>query len=66
MVSIDFQFITKYGTYSDALILPDDHGYSEEQLAAMKQTRLDNWITLIENPQTDEPTPDVVEPTPEG
>ena len=49
-MNIDFQFTTKYGVFSDALILPDDHNFTEEELTAMKQQRLDNWLAIIENP----------------
>lgn len=53
MVTIDFQFDTPYGTFSDALVLPDDHGLSDAELEAMKQQRLDNWITFVLNPPVD-------------
>lgn len=49
-MNIDFQFQTKYGTFSDALILPDDHNFTEEELTAMKQQRLDKWLAIIESP----------------
>lgn len=63
MPKIEFEFDTKYGTYRDALYLPEDHNISENEIEAMKQERLDNWIFAIENPPPDlEPTP---EPTPE-
>jgi len=47
---IDFEFNTQYGTFKDALILPDDHTYTDAELETMKQTRLDNWIAIIEAP----------------
>ena len=59
MVKIDFQYETKYGVYRDALHLPDDHAYSEADIAAMQQERLDNWMFAIEN----FPEPDPVEAT---
>lgn len=49
-IKIDFEFTTKYGKYRDALYLPDDHSFSQEQTDAMKQERLDRWIFTIENP----------------
>lgn len=58
---INFEYTTKYGKYSDALIFPDDEPMTGEQIAAEKQRRLDNWIALIETPA--EPEPEVsVEP----
>lgn len=56
MVSIEFEFDTQYGTFRDALVLPDDHGLSDAELEAMKQQRLDNWIAVITAPHVDAPT----------
>lgn len=47
-MQIIFEFPSVYGTFRDALILPDDNNLSEAELTAMKQARLDNWITHIE------------------
>jgi hypothetical protein len=55
MRKIDFEFESKYGIFRDALHLPDDHGLTEDQIAAMKQQRFDNWIAVIEAPA--EPPP---------
>lgn len=49
-MKIDFSFSSQYGTFSDALHLPDDHGLSDEQIEAMKQARFDNWIAVITAP----------------
>lgn len=51
MVKIDFAFETQYGNYNDALYLPDDHSLSDEEIDAMKQQRLSNWLAVIESPQ---------------
>jgi hypothetical protein len=56
-MKIDFEFTTPYGVFCDALHLPDDHMFTDEQIAAMKQERLDNWLFTIENP----PEPKIVE-----
>lgn len=50
MVKIEFEKETKYGVYRDALYLPADHGMTEDQIEAIKQERLDNWIYIVENP----------------
>jgi len=50
---IDFEFDTKYGTFRDALVLPDDHTYTDAELETMKQTRLDNWIAIVEAPSVE-------------
>lgn len=52
-MKIDFEFQTAYGKFADALYLADDHTYSEAEIEAMKQQRLDNWIAFITAPSTD-------------
>ena len=52
MIKINFTFPSKYGTFSDALVLEDDHGLSDEQIEAMKQQRFDNWIAEITAPSS--------------
>ena len=59
MIKIDFEFETKYGKFRDALYLAEDHGFTEEQIAAMKQERLNNWLFAVENPP--EPQPGTIE-----
>jgi len=51
MIKIDFAFDTKYGRFADALHLPDDHGFTDDEIEAMKQQRLSNWLAIIETPQ---------------
>ena len=48
MTKIDFEFETKYGVYRDALYVEDS--VTEQEIDAMKQQRVDNWIAVIENP----------------
>lgn len=36
--------------FTDALLLPDNHGLSDAEIEAMKQVRYDNWraaLTLV-------------------
>jgi hypothetical protein len=46
-MKIDFFFDTQYGKFCDALHLPDDHTFTDAEIQAMKQQRLDNWIDAI-------------------
>lgn len=46
-MKIIFPFQTQVGSFCDALHLPDDHGLSDEQLEAMKQERLNNWLAIV-------------------
>jgi len=54
MIKIDFEFQTQYGVYRDALHLDDNHSFTEQDIEAMKQERVDNWIAIIESPPTQE------------
>ena len=47
MIKIDFQFDTQYGTFSDALHLPEDHTFTEAEIEAMKEARRDNWVAIV-------------------
>jgi hypothetical protein len=58
-IKIEFEFDSKYGTYRDALYLPEGHDLTNEQIAAMQRERFDNWINAIENPPP--PPPETVE-----
>lgn len=59
MIKIEFEFETQYGNFHDALYLPEDHTYTEEQIVEMQLERLNNWIYILENPP--EPDPETIE-----
>jgi len=56
-MKIDFEFQTEYGVFRDALHLPDIHTFTDEQIQAMKQERVDNWIAVVTAPPADELPP---------
>lgn len=58
-MQIRFSRETKYGIFSDALNLPDDHSYSEQEIEAMQQQRVDAWVAFIDGTQAD----NTIEPT---
>jgi len=49
-MKIDFEFDSSYGVFRDALHLPDDHTFTDEEIQAMKQQRFDNWISVVTAP----------------
>jgi len=55
MIKIDFEYETKYGVYRDALYLPEDHTYTQDEITAMEQERVNAWVYAIENPPAPEP-----------
>ena len=46
-MQIIFSFDTPYGTFTDALHLPDNHGLSDAEIDLMKQQRLDAWVLEV-------------------
>ena len=46
-MKIDFSFDTQYGTFCDALVLPDNHTLTDDEIEAMKQQQLNNWLAII-------------------
>lgn len=50
MIRVIFEFESKYGNYRDALYLEENHLLTEEEIAALKQERFDNWLKAIETP----------------
>jgi len=57
-MKIDFEFTTPHGLFRDALHLPDDHTFTNEEIQAMQQQRVDNWIAVVTAPPVE---PDTVE-----
>ena len=47
MIQLIFEFNTQYGVFRDALHLPEDHAFTDEQIDAMKQERVNNWIVAV-------------------
>ncbi len=52
-MKIDFELPSDYGPYRDALYLPDDHALSDDEIEAMKQERLTNWLSIMATPATE-------------
>lgn len=59
-MKLDFEFTTPHGLFRDALHLPDDHSFSDVEIEAMKQQRVDNWIAVVTAPPAEEPPVDEV------
>ena len=52
-MKINFEFNTQYGKFSDALHFPDNQKLpSDDEIEAMKQERLNNWVTVITTPSS--------------
>lgn len=47
MVKIDFQFESEFGVYRDAIVLPEDHNFTDEQIESIKQQRFNAWLEAI-------------------
>ena len=60
-MKIDFEFTTPHGLFRDALHLPDDHTFTDDEIQAMKQQRVDNWIAVVTAPPVEEVVEDYIE-----
>jgi hypothetical protein len=47
LIKIDFEVETQHGVFRDALHLPNDHGFTDDEIEAMKQERVNNWIAFV-------------------
>jgi hypothetical protein len=54
-MKIDFEFDTPHGVFRDALHLADNHTFSDAEIQAMKQQRVDNWIAVVTAPPAEAP-----------
>lgn len=52
-MQIRFSYDTKYGKFSDALNLSEDHNYTDSEINQMKEQRRDNWIAYIDSTQVE-------------
>jgi hypothetical protein len=55
MPKIDFELMSEYGKYRDAIVLPENHNLSDSEMEAIKNDRFEAWkshISLsLEEPQ---------------
>lgn len=61
MIKIDFERETCHGMYRDAIVLADDHTFSQADIDAMMQQRVDNWVAYMDSPPQPEPAPEFIE-----
>jgi hypothetical protein len=64
MIKIDFEFDSPYGVFRDALHLPEDHTFTDDEIQAMKQQRYDNWWAIVNPPPEDVVDVEVTDVTP--
>jgi len=50
MISIPFEQTNGTYTLTDAIVLPYDHGLTDEQIEQIKQQRFANWLAVITSP----------------
>lgn len=60
-IADEFVMGTEPYVLSDAIVMPpEDYAqYSADEIAAMKQSRYDNWIAIVTAPAPEEPVSDV-------
>lgn len=61
MIKIDFERTDGTYTLRDAIVLPDTHKLTSEEIEQIKEDRWNNWITMITTPPVDVVPPDVID-----
>ena len=51
MITIEFEISQDGYTLKDAIVLPDNHDLTDEEIEDMKQSRFDNWYAIVTAPQ---------------
>ena len=51
MIVIDFTIEENGYTFSDAIVLPEDHKLTKTQIEKIKQKRFQAWLDIINTPQ---------------
>jgi hypothetical protein len=51
MTKIEFEFVRDGLTFRDAIVLDDNHGFTDAQIEEMKQKRFDDWYVIVTAPQ---------------
>ena len=54
MITINFELSRDGYSFKDAIVLPVDHGFTEDQIEEMKQKRFDDWYAIVTAPQPEE------------
>ena len=65
MIKIDFEFDSPHGVFRDALHLPEDHTFTDDEIQVMKQQRYDNWWAIVNAPPADVVDVEVTDVTPD-
>jgi hypothetical protein len=65
MIKIEFEYIeSETNIFRDAIVLEDNHNLSDEQIAQIKQERIERWLQAL-YPLTEEQIKDI-NPSTEG
>ena len=47
MITIEFEVTKETHTFKDAIILPKNHGLSDDEINKIKQQRFDEWYSIV-------------------
>jgi hypothetical protein len=55
MITIEFEYIKdEFYKLKDAIVLDDNHNFTDEQIEQIKQQRIKNWLNVISPPVEEE------------
>lgn len=55
MIKIEYSYTSEYGVFNDAIILPEDQSFTDAEIEALKQARIDAWLAALNQPPIEEP-----------
>jgi cellobiose-specific phosphotransferase system component IIB len=51
VITISFEITQDGYTLKDAIVLPNDHNLTDDDIEALKQQRFDDWYAIVTAPQ---------------
>jgi hypothetical protein len=54
MITITFEKTDGIYTFRDAIVLPDNHTLTDEQIEQLKEERFQNWLCIVTAPPIEE------------
>jgi hypothetical protein len=54
MITIEFEMTEGPMVFRDAIVLPDNHNFTQENIAEIKQQRFDDWLSMVSASEAEE------------
>jgi hypothetical protein len=61
MLTINFEMSQDGYTLKDAIVLPNDHNLTDDDIESLKQQRFDEWYAIVTAPQPEYQVDEILE-----